>query len=462
MALRALMARKELDEANKSLESLREKMAGFETREAELEQAIAEAETDEEKAAVEEAVGDFEIEKAEAEKEVANLEERVSTIEAELSEMEEKQAPVEEPNQVERTKEVAMETRKKFFGLNHQERDAIFAREDVTNFLAEVRTAIQEKRALTNAGLLIPEVFIGLIRENLADYSKLYKHVNVRQVSGKGRAVVEGTIPEAVWTDACANLNELSLTFNDVEVDGWMVGGYFAVCNANIEDSDIDLATELLTVIGQSIGIAIDKAILYGTGTRMPLGVVTRLAQTTKPSDYPDTARTWVDLHTSNVKTISDDVTGKDFVKAIVAAFGPAKGKYSRGEKVFCMNDATYSALLAECVEVDASGAIVAGVNGSMPVLGGAIEVLEFIPDNTIVAGYFDLYLLAERAGIELANSEHAMFIQNKTVYKGTARYDGQPAIAEGFVAIGINGTTPSASVTFAPDSANTPEEDGE
>ena len=38
---------------------------------------------------------------------------------------------------------------------------------------------------------------------------------------------------------------------------------------------------------------------------------------------------------------------------------------------------------------------------------------------------------------------------------KGTARYDGLPVIAEGFVAIGLNGVTPTAQMTFAPDEAN-------
>ena len=90
-----------------------------------------------------------------------------------------------------------------------------------------------------------------------------------------------------------------------------------------------------------------------------------------------------------------------------------------------------------------------------MPVVGGVIEVLNFIPDNVIIGGYGDLYLLGERREITLNRSEHARFIQDQTVFKGTARYDGQPAIAEGFVAIGIGGTTPSATMSFAPDTAN-------
>jgi hypothetical protein len=47
-------------------------------------------------------------------------------------------------------------------------------------------------------------------------------------------------------------------------------------------------------------------------------------------------------------------------------------------------------------------------------------------------------------------------------VFKGTARYDGLTVIAEGFVAISINGTTPVTTATFAPDTANSNGGDGE
>ena len=468
MALRTLMIKKELDNKRKAFDALLEKDAEFEARNAELETAIDELTdqaTEDEKNTVSEAVAEFESERAEHEKSKTELEDEIRGLEAELDELEEKQAEPEadpaEPkaDEPEVRKEIkTMETRK-FFGMNAVERDQFFAREDVQNYLSEIRTCIREKRALENVGLTVPTVMLGLIRENIIDYSKLYKHVNVRQVNGDGRAVIMGTIPEAVWTDCCANLNELSLVFNDVEVFCWKVGGYFAVCNANIEDSDISLATEIMTALGQAIGYALDKAIVYGTGVRMPLGVVTRLVQTEQPADYPATARPWVDLHETNVISIADGTTGAELIAAIVGAFGAAKGKYSRGEKVFIMNEATYTALAAALVSVNAEGQIVTGVVDRMPVVGGIIEVLNFLPDNVIVGGYFDVYLLAERAGQKFATSEHVRFLQDQTVFKGTARYDGQPAIAEGFVAIGLKGTTPDADVPFAPDDANSDSE---
>lgn len=456
MALKALMLRKKINEAKKSLDALRAKDADFVTRETDIEKSIEEANTEEERSAVEEAIDAFNGEKAEHEEGKGKLERTIADLENELAEEEKAQDTTPQPEEEVRKENKPMFYRSKFFGaMDAQRRDAIFESEDVKNYLGEVRAAIREKRAITNVGLTIPEVFIGLLRENIIDYSKLYKHVNVVTIGGEGRQVIMGTIPEAVWTDCCANLNELSLAFNDVEVNCWKVGGYFAVCNANLEDSDIDLASELLAAIGQGIGLALDKAILYGTGTRMPQGVMTRLVQTAAPADYPATARAWADLHTSNIKSHAASVTGAALIQQIVLDSGAAKGKYSRGEKVWVMNETTYTALMAATVATDANGNIVSGVSDRMPVIGGVIEVLPFIPDNVIIGGYFDLYLLAERAGTKFATSEHVRFLQDQTVMKGTARYDGKPSIAEGFVAIGINGTTPNATMTFAADSAN-------
>ena len=463
MALKALMLRKKIDGAKKSLEAVVEKDNELKTREAELEKAIAETETDEERSAVEEEIAKFEADKAENDAAKAQIEETIAGLETELADEEAAQetpAPAAEPvaEPVTEERSVINTMTKRFFNLSAVERDAMFAREDVKSYLSEVRSCIREKRALQNVGLTIPEVFLGLIRENIENYSKLYKHVTVRRLSGDGRVVVMGTIPEAIWTDCCANLNELDLKFNDEEFACWKVGGYYAVCNANLEDSDVDLAAEILTALGQAIGLALDKAILYGTGTRMPQGIVTRLVQTEKPASYSTTARDWVDLHTSNIKPInSSGMTAAQLFSAIVTDFGAAKGKYSRGEKVWVMNESTYTELTAAAVSLNAAGAIVSGIGATMPVVGGIIEVLDFVPDHVIIAGYFDLYTLAERAGAKFATSEHVRFLSDQTVMKGTARYDGKPVIAEGFVVMSLLNTAISAgAVSFAEDTANT------
>lgn len=454
--LKVIMLRKKLSEVTKKLTEAREKAKELATREKELEAAIEEAQTDEEKEAVSQEVEQYEKDKEENDESVRTLEKEVSDTESELAELESKQRQEEPvPEARMRGVETVKTTRKKFFGMTVQERDAFFARDDVHAFLERVRTLGTQNRAITGAELTIPSVMLDLLRENIEEYSKLYKHVRVQSVPGKARQTIQGTIPEAVWTEMNAAINELSLVFNDAEVDGYKVAGYMVINNAVLKDSDIDLATTIITSLGQSIGLALDKAILYGTSKKMPTGVVTRLAQAAKPETYPDTAREWKNLSSSNIVSIAAAKKGVDLFKEIVIASGNAKGKYSTGNRFWAMNETTKTKLVAEALSFNAAGAIATGMGDTMPIVGGAIETLDFIPDNVIVGGYGDLYLLAEREGAQITQSEHVKFLEDQTVYKGLARYDGLPVIAEGFVAIGILGTTPTADMTFAEDTAN-------
>lgn len=457
--LKAIMLRKKLSEVTKKLTEAREKAKELATREKELEAAIEEAQTDEEKEAVSQEVEQYEKDKEENDESVRTLEKEVSDTESELAELESKQRQAEPaPGARMRGVETVKTTRKKFFGMTVQERDAFFAREEVHTFLERVRTLYTngvQNRAITGAELTIPNVMLELLRENIEEYSKLYKHVRVQSVPGKARQPIQGTIPEAIWTEMNGSINELSMLFNNVEVDGYKVSGYMAIDNATLNDSDINLAEAIITALGQSIGLALDKAILYGTGKKMPTGVVTRLAQAAKPETYPDTAREWKNLSSSNIVSIAAAKKGVDLFKEIVIASGNAKGKYSTGNRFWAMNETTKTKLVAEALSFNAAGAIATGMGDTMPIVGGAIETLDFIPDNVIVGGYGDLYILAEREGAQITQSEHVKFLEDQTVYKGLARYDGLPVIAEGFVAIGILGTTPTADMTFAEDTAN-------
>ena len=459
MALKAIMLRRSIEKKTNELAALRERDGEFERREAELETAINEAETEEDEAAVSEEIEKFETEKEAHEGEKKRLQEEIEGLEAELKETESK-APGEPESRTGREGSRRTMERRNFFGMNMQEREAFLADNNVKAFLSRVReigsAAPVNKRAVTGADLTIPTAVLELIRQNIMDYSKLVRRVRLRTVSGKARQTVMGTIPEAVWTEMCAKLNEIDFGFTQTEVDGYKVGGVIYICKATLEDSDLELAAEIIDALGIAIGIALDKAILYGLGTKMPLGIVTRLAQESAPSDYPATARPWQDLHTSNMIMIQSSSTGLEFFKEIVLAGGKASNKYARGTKFWAMNDTTYTNIKVEAMNFNAAGAIVSVQDGTMPVAGGDIVVLsdDIIPDNNIVAGYGELYLLAERAGSEFSRSDEYRFAEDQVAFKGTARYDGEPVIAEGFIAIGL-GAAPQTSMTFVGDTAN-------
>lgn len=460
MALKVLMLRKKKDGLTKKLDELRNQN-DFETREKELEAAIEELtpeSTDEEQKVVQDEVDKLEKEKNEHQESVDGLEKEIKEIEDEIKEIEEKQpkpAASQPPKETKERKEnKLMTTRDKFFGLNIQERDALFAREEVKKFIGDIRSLFSEKRDVGNKELIIPQNFLPMIKQVVETNSKLQKYVDTTTLTGTGRMVVMGSYPEGVWTEQAGKINELELGFNDIEVDGYKVAGFFKMHNAVLEDNDVNLANVFLTSIGIAIAKATDKAIVYGTGVKMPLGFVTRLAQTEEPSNYSKTEREWVDLSTTNIKTIANK-TGIELFKEIVKSLKMTFTDYSSNNLVWVMNRQTHLDLIVEAMGTNMAAAIVSSMNDTMPVVGGDVVELSFMADGDIAFGYMSNYKLVQRRGIQLAISSEVLFLDDQTAFKGTARYDGKPVIAEAFGLLNINGKVPTTQVKFAPDKAN-------
>lgn len=474
--LKALMLRRSIDAKKAELAALEEKDAEFVTREAELEAAINEVEpgNQEQEAAVTAEIEKFENERTAHQGQKQALTEEVQRMEDELEELE-LSAPKPQKNDPKHGEKVRgdmhMENiniwalprnQRAFDALSGERRAAILAQEDTKAFLAQLRSMKGQSRAVTGGELTIPVVFLDLIAQNMYRYSKLLNRVRIRNVSGEARQTIAGTVPEAVWTEMCAAINELTFAFNQITLDGYKVAGFVPACNSLLEDNDVNLASWIVEMLSESIGLAMDKAILYGKGTGMPLGIVTRLAQQSAPANYPANAPAWEDLHTSNIKQIGgDSVTGAAFWAALVEATGNTFTRYSRGEQFWAMNSKTYAKLKSKLITFTASGDIVANIFGVLPIVNGDVDILEFMPDGDIVGGYGDLYLLAMRSGMTIESSREVQFIQDNTVYKAKQRADGQPIIPGAFVAININNVAVTTVMDFAADTANDADLDG-
>lgn len=468
MALKAIMLRSKIDKKRSELNALLEKDADFEAREAELEQAIEEAQTEEEQQTVSEQVEAFETEKADHEESKTNLTNEINGLEEELAEAE-KEPPVNrgiEKKERKRTNMTKVEmnirtlpmNRRAFDSLSIETRESIVAREDVKEFLTRMREMKGKTRAISGAELEIPIVFLELISENMYRYSKLLNRVRVRDIRGEARQTIAGTVPEAIWTEMCGAINELSFVFNQITMDGYKVAGYVPVCNSLLEDTDIELASWIVEMLSESIGFAIDKAILYGKGgsSNMPMGIVTRLAQESQPAGYPANAPAWVDLSESNIIKINgDSLSGAEFWSALTLAAGNTFTRYSRGNQFWAMNSKTYAKLRSKLITFTATGDIVANLYGYLPIITGDVDILEFIPDNDIIGGYGDLYLWVRRGAMQIDLSTEVQFIQDNTVFRGKERADGAPVIPGAFVAINIANTDVTTAMDFAADTAN-------
>ena len=474
MALKQIMLSRKIEHKKNELAALREKDADFQTREKELEKAIEEAQTEDEQKAVEEEVDKFDTEKTAHDEAKATLETEIGDLEAELAETEvDPPAPDQRSRKNEKKVRTSIRMNKAemnirslpmnvraFDALPMETREAIVQRDDVKTFLAQLRSMKGQSRAIQGGELEIPVVFLELISENMYRYSKLLNRVRVRNVPGEARQTIAGTIPEAVWIEMCGAINELEFVFNQVTLDGYKVAGFVPVCNSLLEDtvSNLNLASEVVEMLSESIALAEDKAILYGKGpvSNMPLGIVTRLAQKTAPAGYPANAPAWVDMSETNIiKIDGTSLTGAQFWARLTLAAGNTFTRYSRGDQFWAMNSKTKAQLKSKLITFTANGDIAANLFETLPIVNGDIDILEFIPDGDIIGGYGDLYLWSDRKAMAIDQSEHVQFLQDNTVFRGKARADGAPVIPGAFVAININNQEVTTVMDFAADTAN-------
>ena len=437
--LKVLMLRKKLDAIEAELNQLRS--VDFEKREAELMGDIEAAQTDEEREAVSEAVDAFDAERKENEEAVAAKEAEAESVRAEIKELEERNsaamaapaAPKEE-----RSMPGAIETRAA----------ELVKRDNVKEFLTQVRTALKT-RSITGGNVLVPEEMLPLIRERVEREAKMLRVVNVQTLQGTGRQTIAGTIPEAVWTEACGNINELTLQFLETTIDGYKVAGFVPVCNSLIEASDIDLFEYVQEALAISIAKAIDAAILYGTGVNMPTGIVTRLAQIAAPAGY--TGLPWEDLHETHVVKLTPDADDQlTYLRQIYLMLALCANDYAEGSAFFAMSRATAYKLRAEAVNIN-SGDVALGDIANL--LDNIIET-NIVPNDNIVIGFGNGYVYGQRNGIQLDVSEHAQFIQDNTVFRAKALGDGRPVVAGSFAVVGLN-VDPTTTRTFPSDTAN-------
>lgn len=466
--LRKLRLTAELKKRAAALKALQDQKAGFNKRQTELETALKEAETEEDIELVNKNVDelDEEIKAADVDNKIAAEQAEIDKVNAELETIAEPAgseagAGTQEPP-AGTTEERGAKAMKKinrrgiFYTLDVQERQAFLESEKVRSFLGEIKEL--KTRGVNNAEVTIPDEFIDVIRPNLPTLSKLYSKMNVKPVKGKARKNIAGTYPEAVWTEMCGALNELDITFNQITVDGYKVGGFICIDNDILMDSEEQLASEILTALAAAIAKAIDRGAIFGTGNKMPLGIASRLAQTAKPADWDTKGPDWTDLHETHIVKFNSTeaaTTGATFFATLYDKLTIAKSDYATGELTWVMNKKTHKKLIAKSIAFDAAAAIVAAVNNTMPVIGGEIIEIEAMADDDILGGYFDLYVMAERQGGNFALSEYTKFVEEQTIFKGSARYDGKPVFGEAFVIVNINNTNPTTVSTFPGDGAN-------
>jgi HK97 family phage major capsid protein len=407
----------------KALEIKRQKLKDLETKAAAILKRSQDTSAALEQAATEEDITLLETEITEIEKEQNDLDTEKKTIESEIADLEQELQDVQE-----RAKETNTQTRTKgaepMKVINRLEvRELLrtgeyYKRSDVVEFYDKFKNL----RAVTGGELTIPEVIVNRIMEILGDYSTLYPLVDKIRVKGTARILIDTDTTAATWIEQNAALPVGDVgTLAYIDFDGFKVGKITFVDNYLLQDSVINLDEYVSRKIARAIALALDIAILNGTGAagKQPTGII--------PS-----------IPVGNRVSVAGDAPIVEFVKPIGLI---DTGLDSVGQIRAVMRRSTYyNHFLEMSINVNAAGEVVGRLpNLTTPdILGIPVTFNNSMAEDEVLYGDFDQYTLVERENITIDNSEHVRFVEDQMAFRGKGRFDGKPTKPDAFALVTI------------------------
>lgn len=249
MALKVLMLRKSIDDKKKAIAELRAKDAEFMTRAEELEKAIEEANTEEERSAVTEMVNTYDSEKAEHEKTVGDLEREVAELEEELkaTEVLPEEPKTVEPVEATRNGEMKMEIRES------AEYIRAFANYIKTDDATEVRSLLSTN---VSGGVVPVPTFVEGVVKTAWDAEGIMSRVKKSFIAGNLKVGFEKSATGAVvHTEGAAAPTEETLVLGVVELKAESIKKWLTISDEVMDMTD----TEFLTYIYNELAYQIAK-----------------------------------------------------------------------------------------------------------------------------------------------------------------------------------------------------------
>ncbi len=279
-----------------------------------------------------------------------------------------------------------------------------------------------EKRALTtaagSAGAAVPTQTLNSIIDKLRQSSVLFPKVSVSYIGGNVSLVVANAKNAAAWKAEGANGTAADDTVSSVVLNGYELIKLVEI-SAAAQAMTIDaFEAYIVAELSRQLAIAIENAILNGTGTNQPQGILTGITWNASNSV------TWAANASVGYDNLLDGVAllptlyhqNAAIVLSRKTLFGGIrKIKSTTGEPIFVYNPQ------------DAFAGTIFGY----PVI-----INDYIADDVILFGDLSYYYFNFAQAPQIEASREAAFASGKVTYRGLLVADGKPALAEAFVKI--------------------------
>lgn len=282
-----------------------------------------------------------------------------------------------------------------------------------------------EKRAFTNLDVALPKTVFDRVFDELDKEHPLLNKIAFQNTTAVTEWVIRKTDCEAAWWGKLTDTikKELSQGFDKIKTDMYKLTAYMPVSKAMLDLGPEWLDRYVRAVLSESISMALEYAIVAGTGKDQPIGMIKDLKGSVVEGVYPDKAA--IKLNDFKPTTLGKSVMapltkgGSRAVPSILMLVNPL----DYWEKVF--GATTFLTLQGTYV------------HGVMPIPSEIIQSVA-VPKGKLIAGMGKDYFMGIGSSQKIEYSDEYKFLDDERTYVSKQYATGEPIDNESFFVFDI------------------------
>lgn len=284
----------------------------------------------------------------------------------------------------------------------------------------------EEGKVSPNAQKTVPTTIIQRIFDGLTKEHKLLSMVDQAQIGLMTEWIFSIGVNPAHWGTICSDLQEImDKGFRKVNLGLYKLTAFMPVCKGLLDlNSPEWLAQYVITVIQESLAIAIEMAIIDGTGKDQPIGMRRSLSNV---SSGEHTVVEATEIEKLDAETSGQIMAG--LVEYEVETGVKQTRTVTPEQVVILVNPVTYWTKVFPMMTLQKLNGVYVQ---SLP-LNFNIVQSEVVPQDELILGVAKDYFFGIGKGVTLSQSDEVRFIQDERVYAGKFYGNGTPKFEGAF-----------------------------
>ncbi|MGG7077617.1 phage major capsid protein [Clostridium sardiniense] len=283
-----------------------------------------------------------------------------------------------------------------------------------------------EKRGFTDLAVTLPTTVFDRVFEDLEQNHPLLSEITFENTTAVTEWIIRKTNCEAAWWGPLTDpiKKELQHGFDKVKTDMYKLSAFMPVSKAMLDLGPEWLDRYVRTVLSEAMAIALEAAIIAGTGKDQPIGMIKNLKGAVVDKVYPD-------KDAIALADLSPETLGKSVMAPLTKG-----GTRAVPSVLILVNPLDYwTKIFAATTFLTQQGTYVYGV---MPIPSKIVQSVA-VPQGKMVAGMGKDYFMGVGSGQKIEFSDEYKFLEDERTYLAKQYATGEPKDNDSFLVFDIS-----------------------